>query len=460
MALLIARHHVHKISGRSTRTMRHSWSRARFVSASPTISVVCFFGLKLLIGVALITVSARQLSVSGFSVFSQLFLFLALITTIAAGGAQSGLARQVAIAADRATEVTAVRAGLRLWAGWGVFLIVSVLIGQHAISVVLTGNTISAEPVIWLTLLAVTSGVGQLHCARLTGRGEVVQAMLLQGAGLLIGGGLCVERLASGHEQQAVLGYAAGSLVAVVGFFIDIIRGSLRGGGAETEVRRETATLLRFSASFLLVASALPSTLFVVRYLYRAEFGSEALGYWLMANRVSDVSTQLMGLYLGQVFLPAIARVKPGLHSTQLMLRTIALGMGVTLAGLAAFTMLKGPVISVFLSDSYRPATPYIIGYLIGDTFRVTGNVALYTALGRGNLRIYVALEFAYAAVVGATISLFVLFGWKNAPYIGYPLAHLICCAVISMSLWRLGRLKPRHVREFPVVSGRVADEL
>jgi hypothetical protein len=45
----------------------------------------------------------------------------------------------------------------------------------------------------------------------------------------------------------------------------------------------------------------MPVIIFALRYLYRQTFGPRDLGYWLAANRISDVTTSLLGLFMTQV---------------------------------------------------------------------------------------------------------------------------------------------------------------
>ncbi len=56
-------------------------------------------------------VSAEKLSVADFALFSQLFLFLTLPNSIAAGGVQSGVVRRIAAAPDAASERRSLTAG-------------------------------------------------------------------------------------------------------------------------------------------------------------------------------------------------------------------------------------------------------------------------------------------------------------------------------------------------------------
>src|SRR5690242_20182575 len=78
-------------------------------------SVPAFFLLRILSGLLLLKLSASFLPVVGFTDFSQLMLFAALLNIVAIGGAQNGLVRQAA-AAEGSEALSRVHgAALLIW---------------------------------------------------------------------------------------------------------------------------------------------------------------------------------------------------------------------------------------------------------------------------------------------------------------------------------------------------------
>ena len=77
--------------------------------------VPVFFGLRVALAIGLLKLSASFLPVSGFTVFSQLTLFAALLNVLALCGAQNGVIRQAAAARDTDELLSAQSAAFAIW---------------------------------------------------------------------------------------------------------------------------------------------------------------------------------------------------------------------------------------------------------------------------------------------------------------------------------------------------------
>jgi O-antigen/teichoic acid export membrane protein len=406
------------------------------------VAVGGFFALKAAIGFAILAVSAKRLSVAEFGSFSQLFLYLSLLGSIASAGVQNGVIREVAAAqGDRHREQTVVIGGLLIWACFSALVTVIALVFGNRIATVLVGNADISAAVAALTVIALLAGLGTLLCSALSGSGRAPTSLGIQGLGLVVGGILCVVRLRSGDGLGAVLCYALGPLIgALAALWASRHWLSVRDM-AWHDARRAGIDLLRYSGTFLVVVSVLPLVLFGVRYVYRLQFGAELLGYWLLGNRVSDVTTQVVGLYLSQVYLPHATRSEPGAARMLQIRRTLLLCMGIAGAGAVVFAIGRNPILTFVLSERYRHAVPVILGYLVGDMFRVAENVALFTALAAKRLVLFVTIEVAMAALVGTTILLGIALGYPAAAYWGYLAAHATAFVIILLFLPRIARL-------------------
>ena len=92
-----------------------------------------------------------------------------------------------------------------------------------------------------------------------------------------------------------------------------------------------------------------------------ASAGLEALGFWLAANRISDVNTQLLGLYMVQVFLPGMAGLKDKAGAWLLVRQTFLIGTLAMGACLALFLAMPSLLIGLFLSAKFLPALPGLV---------------------------------------------------------------------------------------------------
>jgi O-antigen/teichoic acid export membrane protein len=402
-------------------------------------AVGTFFGLKLVTGLLLIGVSTAFLSISGFVTFSQLFLFFALLSTISAAGVQNGLTRQIAVArADAATERRAAAAAIRIWAIASLITLVVAALLRRSVSELLVGDASLAPIVPLVAFAAVGGGLGILACAVLNGRRRGPTSLLLQSSGLAIGGLLCVWSWAADDPVGAVLGYAAGPLSTSVLATLVTYRAGIRVRSAGEGLGQEVRLLLGYSASFLAIAVIMPSTLFALRHVYRETFGIGLLGYWLVANRVSDVTSQILGLYMAQIFLPQAAHETDPDRTRHLLVRTMLIGSAIMLGGWAVFTLGAPFFISTFLSAAYLPAAPFIGGYLLGDGLRVTSSLTTHFMLARGRLAASVGMEVATAALLTLYLIGLAHLGRPEAPYWAYPAAYAtMAVLLVAAFAWR-----------------------
>lgn len=406
------------------------------------VAVAGFFALKAVIGFLILAISAKKLAVTDFATFSQLFLYLALLGSVAAAGVQNGVIREVAAAkGELRTEQLFVLGSIAVWVCFAVICATSVFLFRNTIAIILIGSTHLAGTIVLLTIAALLTGLGTLLCSALSGSGRAPVSLFIQGVGLVVGGGLCLTRLQAGDAVGAVLFYATGPLCTVFLALWASRRWLHTTGIHWAAIINVARGLLSYSATFLVVASALPFVLFGVRYVYRLDFGPVWLGYWLMANRASDVTTQVIGLYLSQVFLPHVTRSGSGEVRLREIRRTLALGVAVAGTGAAVFAIGSSWIISFVLSDRYLAALPFILGYLAGDMFRVGGNVALYTVLAARKLVLFMAIEVGLALLVGVSILIGIALGYPSAAYWGYFCAHAVAFIAVLLLTRRLAFL-------------------
>lgn len=411
----------------------------------PAISIPAFFVTRLAVGLAMIKLSAHFLTVADFGVFSQFLLFSALANTLASAGVQSGLIREVAAAGDDIAKRSAVRAALTIWVAVGLTMTCLVLSLARYASVLLCGTASYAWLARCLVVAAIGGGPGQIYGAVLTGSGRGGMSLAAQGAGLVAGGAGALWLLASGHASTAVLAFSVGPLATSLFSWIFARRARILPPGAVSALRDHTFRLLSYASSFVATASFMPMTLFGLRYLYRESFGVRDLGYWLAANRISDVTTSLLGLFMTQVLLRAMATAPSEAAARKIAVRVFLGGTAAMATILLAFWSLSGPLIRIFLSARYLTATPYILGYMTGDVLRVSVSIALYTALSSRKLKFYIGIELAFAIVFGC-VGAFLIFD-HNA--MG-PVAAYICCngfvAVLAWTYFLRGRRPPRAI--------------
>ena len=393
--------------------------------------VPVFFGLRVALAIGLLKLSASFLPVSGFTVFSQLTLFAALLNVLALCGAQNGVIRQAAAARDTDELLSAQSAAFAIWLAAAPVALVTVLLGRELISTILVGSPAEWPMVVAVTALVLLGAPGGIWCVMLTGRKRVAQSLFAQGSGLICGAGAAAWRIMAHDPGGAALAFAGGSMVTLAVALPFGLR-----LGLPLVPRRwrwpEVRTLLRYSAGIATATGYASFVAFGLRFLYRDHFGVTQLGYWLAASRVSDTSTQLVGLFMIQVFVPHLAMMSDEGERRAFLVRSWGAAAGVMTCFLAVFSLASGPLVHIFLSDAYLPAAAIIRICMIGDVLRVWPSLAMHAAFANGQPLRYAGMEIGaltVMAVVGAALT---AAGDSAALQTAYVIAYALAALAVT----------------------------
>ncbi|MGE5723442.1 MAG: hypothetical protein ACM3YM_13390 [Sphingomonadales bacterium] len=401
-------------------------------------SVPAFFGLRVLSALLLLKLSGSFLSVGEFAIFSQFMLFAALINLVAIGGVQNGLVRQAAAAGDAQALGRIKGAALIIWGVALPILIIPIALLSGEISTVLVGARLHWMAVVIIAALTLTAGPAQIWCSILSGRKRVASSLAAQAVGLLVGTTAAALLITRGNAAGAVIGFATGPLATMAVAFPFASR--LRIGRVPlTAALSEVRSLLRYSAAFAATTGFTSITLFGLRSEYRESFGTNALGYWIAANRISDMSTGLLGLFMIQFFVPQFEMTEGTSARRSLVLRCWMASAAVMAIALLAFSAASRPLVHVFLSDAYVPAIPFIRAYLTGDFLRVWVSLAMFSAFAAGRPGRYAAIEIGIIAMM-AIITLALIWGGEvRAPQFGYVGAYALAAAAVTAAFFGRG---------------------
>ena len=396
-------------------------------------SVPAFFGLRVASALVLLKLSASFLPVADFTVFSQLMLFAALLNVLALGGAQNGVIRQAAAAEGADALARTQAAAFAIWGAALPLALLAALLGGGVISSILVGSPAQARVVLGITAVALAGAPGQVWCGVLTGRKRVARSLMAQAAGLISGAAAAGWRIMAHDPPGAALAFASGSLVTTVvslPFALQL--------GLPLIPRRfswaPVKAVLGYSAAFAATTGYASVVLFGLRSVYRAHFGATQLGYWLAANRVSDMSTQLLGLFMIQMFVPYMAMTRDEGQRRTILLRCWAVAALVMTGFVAVFSLASALLIHLFLSDAYLPAAGAIRTYMIGDVLRVWPSLAMYTAFANGRPLRYAGIEAGALTVMGLVATSLISAGDPAAPQLGYVAAYAIAATVVSLA--------------------------
>lgn len=412
------------------------------------VSVPVYFAFRIGSAVLLLKLSTQFLSVRDFANFAQFLAFSALLNMAVVAGAQNGLIRESAAASTDAALNEVLGAALAIWVAVAPPLAISAALFSEQISTILTGAPSYWSVVIGVTFLALAAGPGQICWSILTGRNRVAQSLGAQTFGLLSGTGIAGWFIVRGNFAMAALGFACGPVVGTLIALPFVARLNLRWKVSGKGVRRQ----LKYSAAIASTLGFSTLMLFTLRWYYRDRFGPIELGYWLAANRISDMSTQLVALFMLQLFVPQLASVRDDRERTRLIVRYGAAGAFLTGAALIVFTVASRSLVHLFLSDTYVAAIPGMRLYMLGDFFRVWVSIAMFTAFAAGKPARYAAIEIATLALMALLTVILTSAGEAHGPQIAYAAAY--CIAAIALGARLL--LPSRESRSASILSSQV----
>jgi hypothetical protein len=406
------------------------------------IWVPAFFTLRVAAALGLFKLSASFLPVSGFAVFSQLMAFAALLNILALCGAENGVIRQAAAARDLEDLKRTQSAAFAIWTTTAPLVLLPLAVGGSLVSKILVGSPAEWPMVLAIATVALLSAPSGIWCALLTGRKHVAQSLTAQAAGLVVGAGAAAWRITVHDPAGAVLAFAGGSLVTcclalpwALRLGLPLIPRASRWPWVRT--------LLRYSAAIAATTSYTAVVAFGLRWIYREHFGATQLGYWLASSRISDLSTQLVGLFLIQVFVPQLATTADTDQRRAFLVRSWMIAAGVTSCILAVFSLASGLLIHLFLSDAYLPAAAMIRTYMVGDILRVWPSLAMHTAFANGRPLRYAGIEMATLTVMAGVSVTLTMLDDAAALQTGYVAAYAVAATWVSVAFLLRARPAP-----------------
>ena len=391
-------------------------------------SIPIYFGIRITSAILLLKLSTLFLNVQGFADLTQFLAFSALLNMAVVGGAQNGLIRQAAAATE--VELSDVHgAGLAVWAIAVPILGIPAILLSPQISQLLTGGDEFWKEIIGLTLLSLAAGPGQVCWSILSGRKLIAESLGAQLLGVIAGTAAAAFFIVRGSFTAAALGFAAGPLVGSLAALPFIVRLRLKW----RPTRRGLGPLLGYSMAITSTLGFTALVLFALRSVYRDQFGTTQLGYWLAANRISDMSTQFVGLFMLQAFVPQLATAASRQERQRLITRYGAIGAVLMGTALLVFVVASDPLVHLFLSAAYVPAIPGIRLYMTGDFLRVWASLAMFTAFASGKPARYAAIEMSTTALMAALTLILIASGEVFAPQIAYAAAYGTTALIVGI---------------------------
>lgn len=406
---------------------------ARASGLTRLASVPAYFVFKIASAIVVLKLCASYLTVSGYGEFAQLVQFGTVLNLLVVGCAQNGLIRQSAAADDDEQLAGIHGAALIIWIAAVLLLAGPLCLASKTISSILVGSTDAWQTVIAIAGISIAAGPGQIWCSILSGRKRVTTSLVAQASGLSAGIAIAAMFIVQGEPHAAATAFAAGPLLTLVVAGRAVARLGLKIG-SRADASRQVVPLIGYSAAFGATSSYGALVLFALRSVYRDHFGATALGYWIAANRISDMSNQLLGLFFIQFYVSHVAGLNDTIARRRFILRCWLAAAALMTFALVVFSMAPRELVSLFLSASFIPAIPVIQTYLVGDVLAVWASLAMYTAFARGKPAHYAAIEMGTMSLMAVIALALIAVGNPAAPQLAYVSAYAVTAILVTMA--------------------------
>jgi O-antigen/teichoic acid export membrane protein len=403
-------------------------------------SVPAYFGFKIASAILLIKLCASYLTVSGYGEFAQLVQFGTVLNLLAVGGAQNGIIRQSAAAGDEEQLAAIHGASLIICIAAALLLLGPLCLASKMVSSVLVGNPDAWPTVIAITALSLAGGPGQIWCSILSGRRRVATSLVAQASGLFAGIAIATVFIVRGDPHAAATAFAGGPLLTLIVAGRAVARLRLKIAGWAAAIG-QVLPLVRYSTAFAATSGYTALVLFGLRSFYRHQFGATALGYWIAANRISDMSNQLLGLFFIQFYVSHVADLGDQTERRGFILRCWAAATALMTLAFLVFSFAGRSLVSLFLSAAFVPAVPVIQTYLLGDVLAVWASLAMYTAFARGRPGQYAVIEIATVSLMAVIAIALMAMGNPRAPQLAYVAAYAVTAMLVTIAfIWSSGK--------------------
>ena len=399
-----------------------------------------YFAFKIASAILVLKLCASYLTVSEYGEFAQFVQLATVLNLLAVGGAQNGLIRQSAAAADEEQLAAIHGAALIIWVAAALLLLVPQCLASKNVSSVLVGNPNAWPTVIAITVLSLAAAPGQIWCSILSGRRRVATSLVAQASGLFASVAVATAFIARGEPHAAATAFAGGPLLTLL-VAGRAVAGLRLGIASRAAALAQVLPLIRYSIAFGATSGYTALVLFGLRSLYRQHFGATALGYWIAANRISDMSSQLLGLFIIQFYVSHVAELNDRPERRRFILRCWAAAASLMTLAFLVFLVAGRELVSIFLSTSFLPAVPIIQTYLLGDVLTVWASLAMYTAFARGRPAQYAAIEIGTVSLIAVIAIALMEMGDARAPQLAYVAAYAVTAVLVTIAFfWSSGK--------------------
>lgn len=352
--------------------------------------------IRIVSSIVLNKIIAIYVGPSGYALIGQFQSLVAMLTTFANGGMNTGVTKGTAEHFDDAQRQQ------RLWRTAGTVTIVgagAIGLGTALFNAWISGQVLEDERYgfvfVWLGISLILIALNGLLLAILNGKKQIALFVVINITGsliglattaaLTIGFGLAGALTAFSVNQAIVFLVSAAACLRQPWF-----RPSMLFGSVDRDALRE---LLKFTAMALTSAIVMPLTQILIRNHLIDRFGMSDAGYWEALFRISTLYLTIVTVPLSIYFLPRLAEIRNGEELRREIWAGYRLILPLTAIGAAVIFLLRDLIILMLFTSDFIPMRELFGWQSIGDVLKISGWLFGYVLIARGMMKSFIATE-------------------------------------------------------------------
>jgi PST family polysaccharide transporter len=357
-------------------------------------------GVRILSSLLLNKVLAVSIGPAGYALIGQFQNFMNMLTTLASGAINTGVAKYTAESYDDEARQVAVwkTAGtIALVGSATVGLIIIVLRRQLAVWVL--KNETFAGVFVWLGTGLVLFTLNGLLLAILNGKKKINHYVAINIAGSLLG--LAVT------TYLAIWWGIFGALVALsvnqsILFIVTLclcwrepwFQPKNFAVGLDPAALR---SLGKYALMALTSAVCIPVSQILIRDHLGATFGWDAAGRWEALMRISSLYLMLVTTPLTVYYLPRLSEIRHNSELRQEISRGYVYILPVAAIGALTIYLLRDWIVLTMFTSAFAPMRELFAWQMLGDTAKIGSWLLAYTLIGRAMTKTFIFTEISFS---------------------------------------------------------------
>lgn len=358
--------------------------------------------IKVATALALNKVLAIYVGPAGYAVIGQFQSLLAMVTTFASGGVNTGVTKYTAEFRENAQQQEAVvRTAASISLLCACVFIALLVIFRKPLAVWTLADMQFSGVIVWLAVALVPMLLNGLLMAILNGRKAVKAYVIANISGSLVTALTAIALVLQFGLYGVLVAMAisqALSCAVTIWLFQRTRQVNWKNflGRINPDIARRLGGFALISATSALAA---PLAQMLIRDGLANRLGWQTAGLWQALWKISEMHLMLLTTTLSLYFLPRFSEIKDANRLHQEVMNGYRFVLPLAIASASLIYLLRGFVVRVLLTAEFQPLTEVLGWQMVGDVLKISSWVMAYTMISHARVRIFIITELIFTAL-------------------------------------------------------------